>query len=442
MPGQLDLHPRPCVIVLVGIPLDLPGPAACSHALAVGRRAPDGGLARAGPARGRVATTDVMEVAGLEDPSRRIRSTSRRAAGSLRDADLLSVGRGDRDLRRDGGVTRSSATAAATTSGGISSAGWRPRCPSRSPRGRLHLVQRPGRPIGRPRSSASLALNVHPGRDRGRRSSATACTRSIGSSAGASRTAVVTVLLVAAYAAAVLVLRGPLGGVVGEGTVSVAISTLVVAAPLPAGPPAGPADRRPTLRPGAHRRRPPDRGLLRAAPRRDGHGCGGPRPCGRRRRLRSAGRRRTLAPGRRSLTASPSVRLRGSDEPPIIGPAGGDPSSSPSTHQGHRHHAHPSTRRPRGRADHRRHLRRRLRRHGRDADRGEPGRRHAGPHRRRRDPDARVAASGRRRQHAGPRDPVVRPEPARRGPPRRGLVPRFHEHRRHQAVRERRRHQA
>ena len=40
----------------------------------------------------------------------------------------------------------------------------------------------------------------------------------------------VTVLLLATYAAAVLVLRGPLGGIVGEGTVSVAISTLIVAA--------------------------------------------------------------------------------------------------------------------------------------------------------------------------------------------------------------------
>ena len=41
--------------------------------------------------------------------------------------------------------------------------------------------------------------------------------------------AIVSVLLVAAYAISVLVLQGPLGGLVGEDTITVAVSTLIVA---------------------------------------------------------------------------------------------------------------------------------------------------------------------------------------------------------------------
>ena len=41
--------------------------------------------------------------------------------------------------------------------------------------------------------------------------------------------AIVSVLLLAAYAISVIVLQGPLGGLVGEDTITVAVSTLIVA---------------------------------------------------------------------------------------------------------------------------------------------------------------------------------------------------------------------
>ena len=72
----------------------------------------------------------------------------------------------------------------------------------------------------------------------------------------------VTVVLLATYVAVVLVLQGPLGSMFGTQTVTVAISTLVIAGALPARALAHPPRGRSAVRPGTRRHRADGRGLL------------------------------------------------------------------------------------------------------------------------------------------------------------------------------------
>ena len=134
-------------------------------------------------------------------------------------------------------------------------------------------VHRPGRPalnnvffvLGRPDPDRA------PDRDRHRDPALPPVRDRPDSSAGRSPTLLITTVLVVAYVGLVIVIGGPLadsqrrrhdlGRALDPGR----------GRPLPAAPPTDPADRRPPLRPRPHRRRPDDRGLLRAPARRGRH---------------------------------------------------------------------------------------------------------------------------------------------------------------------------
>ena len=128
---------------------------------------------------------------------------------------------------------------------------------------------------GRPRSStswASLASGCRPSRSGLSRSCATGCTRSTGSSAH-DRLGCVTAILVAVVRRRVIGLQGRARQTSRSGdTVAVAASTLVVARAVPADPQAGPADRRPALRPGTLRRERTVDAFAEQTPRRGGPG--------------------------------------------------------------------------------------------------------------------------------------------------------------------------
>ena len=129
----------------------------------------------------------------------------------------------------------------------------------------------------------ALTLVALPGRDRGRRSCATGCTRSTGSSAGRIAYAIVTVVLLGVFGVAVVLSRLRSRRSRAARRSRWPVSTLVAYRPVPARPAARQPGRRPPLRPGPLRRRADGRGLRRAASRRDRHrdpdggpGCDGP----------------------------------------------------------------------------------------------------------------------------------------------------------------------
>ena len=146
----------------------------------------------------------------------------------------------------------------------------------------------------------------------------------------------ITAVLVATYAAIILILQGPLGGLFGGDTISVALSTLLVAALFQPVRRRVQTRGRPALRPGTDRRRPDDRRVLGTAPIRDRHrdrydrlARDDPRddPAGSTRRLAAGGRAMMRrVPGRsRSSGCSPrwsaavgAIAVRIVDPVPIV----------------------------------------------------------------------------------------------------------------------------
>ena len=92
--------------------------------------------------------------------------------------------------------------------------------------------------------------------------------------------AIVTGVLVGVFAALVVTLETVFAPITKENTFAVAASTLVAFTVVPAAPAAGPARRRPPLRPRPLRRAADGRRVRRAPAQRDGHQCRAPRLSG------------------------------------------------------------------------------------------------------------------------------------------------------------------